>query len=194
MSDTEQEQEQAFEENPIDYNIPQTKFENEQKKIQAKKFSINDFTKKHPVSTALLAVLALVILILVIVLPATLIKPIEEQPVDPKCPDGKLQPRIDCLPDRNKLMQENSNLEATCKSRQCCWSSSPEQGGPNCAVPYNYGFRTFKLKEKTISSNWTELLRMNSPNSFARSDIANLEIKIEMQTDNRLRISVRIKF
>ena len=183
LSDNEQNSE--YDESPISYDIPQ-------KKIETKKSPLLTLSKEHPVITVMLAILALVIIILIIVLPLTLVKKKEERPVRPSCPDGKNQPRIDCLPDRNKLMQSNSNMEATCRARACCWSSSPEQGGPNCAFPYNYGYRNFKVKEKTMSSDWIELLRMNSPASFARSDVSNLETRIEMQTDDRLRIRVSL--
>lgn len=173
----------------ITNNIPAKKASNQPKTA---KQTIVDFAHKHPVITVFLLILILIAVVLVIVLPLTLVKKKEERPIKPMCPDSKYQPRIDCLPDRNKLMMSNANLESVCKTRQCCWSSSPEQGGPNCAFPYNYGFRSFKVREKTLSSNWIELIRLNSPMSFTRSDIANLETKIEMQTDDRLRIRVTI--
>ena len=171
------------------HDIPKKNIEHELKGPKEPRTLLN-FSRRHPVITVMLCVLALVIVVLIIVLPLTLIKKKEERPVRPSCPDGKNQPRIDCLPDRNKLMQSNANMEASCKARACCWSSSPEQGGPNCAFPTNYGYRNFKVKEKTMSSDWIELLRMNAPVSFARSDISNLETRIEMQTDDRLRIRV----
>ena len=180
---SDDEQSSALEESAISNVIPQ-------KNIENKKNPMLTLSREHPVITVMLAILALVIVILIIVLPLTLVKKKEEMPVRPSCPDGKNQPRIDCLPDRNKLMQSNANMEATCKARACCWSSSPEQGGPNCAFPYNYGYRNFKVKERTMSSDWIELLRMNGPASFARSDVSNLETRIEMQTDDRLRIRV----
>lgn len=187
MSSDDDEQSPAMDDNPtISYQIPRNKQINEPQK----KRTLLEFARKHPILSVLLAILVLIALLLIIVLPATLVKKKEERPVKPMCPDGKSQPRIDCLPDRNKLMMSSANLEDTCRSRACCWSSSPEQGGPNCAFPYNYGFRNFKVKEKTLSSQWIELLRMNSPQSFTRSDIANLETRIEMQTDDRLRIRV----
>lgn len=148
------------------------------------------FARKSPILTVFICAFILIVLILVIVLPIALVKPRDERPVSPRCPDGKSQPRIECLPDKEKLQQQGGNLQNTCSKRGCCWSSSPELGGPNCAFPTNFGFRNFKTKEHTFSSQWLELLRMNSPDSLAKSDIANLEIKAEMQTDTRLRIKI----
>lgn len=149
------------------------------------------FVTDHPFITVLKAAVILVIVILAIVLPLTLIKKPEERRISPQCPDGRTQPRIDCLPDRIVLQQVSSNFEAVCKQRGCCWSSSPEQGGPSCALPYNFGFRQLKYKENTHASQWLELVRMNSPSSFARSDISNLELRVDKHTDYRLRIRVR---
>jgi hypothetical protein len=165
------------------------------KKILTKHNSEEDgaffkFTRKHPVLFVLIVTGILIAIILSIVLPLTLIKKVEEKPVTPRCPDGKVQPRVDCLPDKKYLLEKGQNLESVCKSRACCWAAGSD--GPNCAYPYNYGFRTYKVKENTVTSKWNELTRMNSPVSAARSDISNLEIKIEMQTDQRMRIRVFI--
>ena len=148
------------------------------------------FQKQHPFLTVLIASVILIIIILAIVLPATLVKKKEEKFVGPRCPDGTNQPRIDCLPDRKMLMESGANMEATCKKRACCWSASVDLGGPNCAFPTNYGFRNLKTKESTFSSQWLELVRLNVPNSYAKSDISNLETRVEMHTDSRLRIRV----
>ena len=148
------------------------------------------FQKNHPVLTVLIASLILIIVILAIVLPLTLVKKKAEKMISPKCPDGNKQPRIDCLPDRKLLTEKGANLETTCRTRMCCWSASVEMGGPNCAFHTNYGFRNAKTKENSFASQWYELTRLNSPNSYAKSDIANLEARIEMHTDSRLRIRV----
>ena len=147
------------------------------------------FVKKYPVVTVFIVAFIIILIILAIVLPLTLVKKTEEKPIVPKCPEGKSQPRIDCLPDKNSLTEAGSNLETVCKNRGCCWSGSGD-GGPSCSFAYNYGFRQFKTKENTFSSQWYELMRMNGPNSLAKSDIAYLETRIEMHTDNRLRIRV----
>jgi hypothetical protein len=149
-----------------------------------------EFAKKSPILAVLILALILVIIVLAIVLPVTLVKPAEEREIEPRCPDGKTQPRVDCLPDKAKLAARGANLQGTCSSRGCCWSPSPESGGPNCAFPSNFGFRNFKTKENSFSTQWIELLRMNSPNSLAKSDISTLEFKAEMQSDTRLRIKV----
>ena len=146
------------------------------------------FIRKHPILFVLIVTAILIAIILSIVLPLTLVKKVEEKPVTPRCPDGKVQPRVDCLPDKKYLLEKGQNLESVCNSRACCWSAGSD--GSNCAYPYNYGFRNFKVKENTVTTKWNELTRMNSPLSAARSDISNLEIKIEMQTDQRLRIRV----
>ena len=148
------------------------------------------FQKKHPFLTVLIVAIILIVIILAIVLPATLVKKKEEKLVSPKCPDGSNQPRIDCLPDKKILMESGANMEATCKKRLCCWSASVDLGGPNCAFPTNYGFRNLKTKESTFASEWLELIRLNVANSYAKSDISNLETRIEKHTDNRLRIRV----
>jgi hypothetical protein len=148
------------------------------------------FAKKNPVFTVLIAAVILVLIVLAIVLPATLIKKREERAIKPQCPDGKLQPRIDCLPDKDKFSASGTNLESICSSRRCCWNMGGDPGAPACSFPYNFGYREYKNKESTFSTQWLELLRMNSPNSMAKSEIANLEVKVEMHTDNRLRIRV----
>ena len=132
------------------------------------------FIKKFPFLAVLIAAIILIIVILAIVLPATLVKKKEEKLIAAKCPDGTNQPRIDCLPDRKVLMESGANMEATCKKRLCCWSASVDMGGPNCAFPTNYGFRNLKTKESTFASQWIELIRLNVPNSYAKSDISNL--------------------
>lgn len=148
------------------------------------------FVQKYPILTVLALSFIMIIIILAIVLPLTLVKKREERPVVPACPDGKTQPRIDCLPDKNNLIKEGSNLEAVCRKRSCCWSTGPEGGGPSCTFHYNYGFRALYTKENYFASERFKLVRTNSPPSFARSDIANLEAKIEMHTDQRLRIKI----
>lgn len=82
------------------------------------------------------------------------------------------------------------DFKTTCTSRKCCWNDSPISGGPNCVFPYNFGFRQAKSKENSFTKKWFELLRINAPDSYTKSDISNLETKIEMQTDNRLRLRV----
>lgn len=148
------------------------------------------FLNSHPIVYVVIGVIVMVLIILAIVLPLTLIKPRQEQEITPKCPDGKQQQRIDCLPDKNNLLAAGASLEQACRSRSCCWSPTPDQGGPNCVFHYNYGFRMYKTKESSFATQWYELLRMNSPNSFTRSDIANLEFKLEMHTDTRLRVRI----
>jgi hypothetical protein len=86
-------------------------------------------------------------------------------------------------------MEAGQSLETVCRQRQCCWSAGFD-GGPNCVFHYNYGFRNFKTKESTFATQWYELLRLNAPQSFAQSDIANLEVKVEKHTDQRLRIRI----
>ena len=137
---------------------------------------------------------ALVIIILAIVLPLTLIKKKEEKKISIMCPDGKQNPRIDCLFDRVDLTAAQANLEAVCKARSCCWSPSPDGGGSTCVFPHNFGFRNYKTKESSFSRYWFELLRLNSPESLARSDISNLEARVEMHSDSRLRLRVKLIF
>lgn len=137
---------------------------------------------------------ALVIIILAIVLPLTLIKKKEEKKISIMCPDGKQNPRVDCLFDRVDLTAAQANLEAVCKARSCCWSPSPDGGGSTCVFPHNFGFRNYKTKESSFSRYWFELLRLNSPESLARSDISNLEARVEMHSDSRLRLRVKLIF
>lgn len=148
------------------------------------------FIRKNPIVFVLIMSIIIVVIVLAIVLPLTLVKPKAERPIKPQCPDGRTQPRIDCLPDRVSLAAAGANLEATCRQRACCWSTTPEGGGPNCAFHHNYGFKRTKVKESSSTGHWYELTRMEAPGSLARSDIANLEFKVEMQTDFRLRIKV----
>lgn len=156
----------------------------------AKKRSFIELVQDHPIIAALIAMLCLIIVILIIVLPVTLAKPRQERETKPECPDGNSQPRIDCLPDVKRLNAQGRNLGTECRSRKCCWSDSPGNGGPNCAFPYNYGFRKTKVKGDSFTNKWMDLVRLNSPASFTKSDIVNLETKIEMQTDSRMRLRV----
>jgi hypothetical protein len=179
------------EQRPIASEVsPSTRLVSKTKEYQEEGNFFIRFQKKHPFLTVLIASVILIIIILAIVLPATLVKKKEEKLVGPRCPDGINQPRIDCLPDRKILMESGANMEATCKKRACCWSASVDLGGPNCAFPTNYGFRNLKTKESTFSSQWLELARLNVANSYAKSDISNLETRVEMHTDSRLRIRV----
>ena len=152
------------------------------------------FVRKNPILFVIIMSLIIIVVVLAIVLPLTLVKPKSERPIKPRCPDGKNQPRIDCLPDRNNLVASGANLEAACRQRACCWSLTPEGGGPNCAFHFNYGFKQKKVRESSQSEHWYELTRMEAPGSLARSDIANLEFKLEAHTDYRLRIRVWNEF
>lgn len=152
------------------------------------------FVRKNPILFVIIMSLIIIVVVLAIVLPLTLVKPKSERPIKPKCPDGKNQPRIDCLPDRNNLVASGANLESACRQRGCCWSVTPEGGGPNCAFHFNYGFKQKKVRESSQTEHWYELTRMEAPGSLARSDIANLEFKLEAHTDYRLRIRVGNEF
>ena len=120
------------------------------KPIAKKKRSFIEFIQDHPIITTLISMLLLIIVILSIVLPVTLVKPRAEREISPACPDGTSQPRINCLPDAKRLNAQSRNLAMECRSRKCCWSDSPGNGGPNCAFPYNYGFRQTKIKENSF--------------------------------------------
>jgi hypothetical protein len=150
------------------------------------------FTHQHPIVFVILIVAILIAIILIIVLPVTLVKKKVEKPVNPHCPDGIYEPFVDCLPDRAKLVMEQANLESVCvNERKCCWSTGSNSGGPSCVYPDNYGFRHFKVKENSFTNYWAELVRMEGPDSAAKSDIANLEVKIQSQTDTRLHVKVK---
>lgn len=152
------------------------------------------FVRRYPILFVLIMSVLIVIVVLAIVLPLTLVKPKAERPIKPQCSDGKFQPRIDCLPDKNNLLLSGVSLDAACRQRGCCWSSAPEGGGPPCSYHVNFGFRKTKVKESGSSGFWYELTRMEAPSSMARSDISNLEFKLEMHTDYRLRIKVNFIF
>jgi hypothetical protein len=160
----------------------------ERNKTSVYKSDCLEVIKRNPIVSVIVLISILVVITLVIVLPLTLINREEEKTVAPKCPDGQAQPRIDCLPDKNYLQQKGEALESVCRERKCCWSGGGE--GPSCSFPYNFGFRNFKTKENAYASNWFELVRLNEPESLAKSDISNLETRIEMHTDDRLRIRV----
>jgi hypothetical protein len=147
------------------------------------------FVVEHPVITVIIFSLVLTVIILAIVLPLVLVKKPNNIFVSAKCPDSKNHPKIDCLPDKTELMESGANLESTCRKRECCWTGSGD-GGPSCVFPYNYGFQHFKTKENSMVSKWFELSRISQISSFSKSDIANLEVKIEMHTDQRLRVKV----
>jgi hypothetical protein len=180
--------------------------EDENKKIDANKQKNNKsstnndhlnplvrFVVEHPVISVIIFSAVLTIIILAIVLPLVLVKKPNKIFLSAKCPDSKIHPRIDCLPDRTELMESGTNLESTCRKRDCCWTGSSD-GGPSCVFPYNYGFKHYKTKENSMLSKWFELTRISQVSSFSKSDIANLEVKIEMQTDQRLRVKVKIFF
>ena len=146
--------------------------------------------KRNIILFAIAITIFVIIVFLAIFLPLILTKKKVDKSIKPLCPDGKNQPRIDCLPDKNNLLKSGRNLESVCRQRQCCWSTGADFGGPTCVFHYNYGFRNYKTKESSFATQWYELLRLNSPDSFAKSDIANLEVKVEMHTDSRLRIRI----
>lgn len=132
----------------------------------------------------------IVVVFLAIFLPLYLTRNKKLNKITPLCPDGKSQPLIDCLPDKNFLLGSGKNLESVCQQRQCCWSVGAGLGGPNCVFHFNYGFRSLRTKQWNFPLQWFELARLNSPYSFAQSDILNIEVKVEMQTDQRLRIKI----
>lgn len=150
------------------------------------------FIQKYPIAFVLIFSLVIIIIVLAIVLPLTLVKPKAERPIKPRCPDGKLQQRVDCLPDKSSLLAAGVSQESACRQRGCCWSATPEGGGLQCAFHVNYGFRQAKVKENSGHGSWFDLTRMEAPSSIARSDIANLEFRLEMHTDYRIRIKVHL--
>jgi hypothetical protein len=162
------------------------------KEIEESPNAVIRFIRNNPIIFVLILSIIIILVVLAIVLPLTLIKPKSERPIKPRCPDGKFQQRVDCLPDKGNLLNQGLNLESACSQRGCCWTSTPEAGGPSCAFHFNYGYRQFKTKESGAAGNWYELVRMEAPQSLARSDIANLEFKLEMHTDHRLRIKVHL--
>ncbi|RNA12390.1 maltase- intestinal-like [Brachionus plicatilis] len=167
------------------HETEQNLLQNKTKIVDAKKLRQKNF-----IFLGLAIFVFIVVVFLAIFLPLYLTKSREERKITPQCPDGKFQPRIDCLPDKNSLLSSGQNLESVCQQRKCCWSLGAEFAGPNCVFHYNYGFRNFKTKQWSYSLQWFELSRLNSPASFAQSDIVYLEVKVEMQTDQRLRIKI----
>lgn len=170
--------------------VVEPQVETEQNLLQKKSKDSKQIRQRNFILLALAIFVFIVVVFLAIFLPLYLTKNRVEREITPQCPDGKSQPRIDCLPDKNSLLNSGQNLESVCRQRKCCWSVGGEFSGPTCVFHYNYGFRNFKTKQWTFSHQWFELTRLNSPPSFAQSDILNLEVKVEMQTDQRLRIKI----
>ena len=135
------------------------------------------------------ALLLITIITLSIVLPLTLTKTNRAvvQSV-PKCPDGVNYPKVDCMPDL-PIEQQSQSL---CIRRGCCWAQDAGPA-PSCLVPYNYGYIKNKWRDQSFSHKWIELIKIKTPTEFSRSDAINLEAKVEMQNDNRVRIKVNRK-
>ncbi|XP_064598977.1 sucrase-isomaltase, intestinal-like [Liolophura sinensis] len=90
---------------------------------------------------------------------------------------------IDCHPDP-------SPTEGTCKNRGCIWQDGASNlGPPNCRFPDGHGYRLFGEPTVTNSELEFTLQRISSPSLFG-SDVETVKLRVEYQSDYRLRVQV----
>ncbi|XP_059156797.1 uncharacterized protein LOC131941537 [Physella acuta] len=89
--------------------------------------------------------------------------------------------RFDCWPEKYGTTEEG------CISRGCCWKmSSFPYSAPFCFFPTNYN--GYNATEVLITSNGIDATLVRTTNTFFSTDVKTLKLKVEYQTDTRLRI------
>ncbi|RDD41922.1 Lysosomal alpha-glucosidase [Trichoplax sp. H2] len=99
----------------------------------------------------------------------------------PTCPSVGASERFDCFPDTDKQSKD------VCEARGCCWIPTNVVGAPSCFFPPNY--RTYTATEQSVpyGKKYTLTRNMVLPAHYG-SPISSVNLDIQFQTSNRLRI------
>ncbi|GFS15039.1 lysosomal alpha-glucosidase [Elysia marginata] len=90
--------------------------------------------------------------------------------------------RFDCWPEVRNATQK------ACKARGCCWEEKVSKGVPFCYFPANYGSYTASNVTEYTTGITASLSRTDS--TIFPPDIKKLTLKIDFQTESRLRIKI----
>ncbi|ELU05446.1 hypothetical protein CAPTEDRAFT_63978, partial [Capitella teleta] len=101
------------------------------------------------------------------------------------CPvDYPINERVDCQPESHSA---HPDPEA-CVARGCYWCSTGTSA-PSCFVPAEHGYRMVGQPEETGKGYRVIIRRINYPSWFG-SDLNVVQVDIEFQADERLRIKL----
>lgn len=106
-----------------------------------------------------------------------------------ECGNIQLAERYDCFPEINSNQQ-------TCEARGCCWvaadkSNPSTRDVPWCFYPKNYG--GYEYVNRTDTSTGQQAYLRRTFQSPYPNDVQLLRLDIEYQTDNRVRVKVRMR-
>ncbi|ELU06499.1 hypothetical protein CAPTEDRAFT_169641, partial [Capitella teleta] len=99
------------------------------------------------------------------------------------CPDDVPEnERVDCLPEIGGSME-------TCLARGCYWCESGTPNVPWCFMSPLHGYRVSGEVEDTVKGQRVHLRRVNNPSWFGE-DVVQVDVDIEYQEDDRLRVKI----
>ena len=99
------------------------------------------------------------------------------------CPNVQTSQRFDCFPDTDK---QNQNQ---CLARGCCWIPTNVANAPSCFFPANYP--TYTATEQNVTYGRKFILTRNQRfSAHYSSPMNNVNLQIQYQTSNRLRVKV----
>ncbi|CAL1536866.1 unnamed protein product, partial [Lymnaea stagnalis] len=91
--------------------------------------------------------------------------------------------RFDCWPERSQA------TEQACVARGCCWKSSLNRNSqPVCYFPLNYS--GYNVTQVNVTTTGIEATLVRSTRSFFSSDVTIIKLRVDYQTEARLRIKV----
>lgn len=99
------------------------------------------------------------------------------------CPNVQASQRFDCFPDTSK---QNKNQ---CEARGCCWVPTNVVNAPNCFFPPNYPAFTAAEQNVTYGKKFILTRNQGLPAHYG-SPINSINLEIQYQTENRLRVKV----
>lgn len=100
----------------------------------------------------------------------------------PQCPSIPEGERVDCFPDAGASRMK-------CQERGCCWSPLDKTNVPWCYFSTNHGY-TVVTEDKPDPYRLNARLTRNSAPSLFGSDIEELSLHAEMQSNRRLRFKI----
>ena len=95
--------------------------------------------------------------------------------------------KIDCIPENVQNLDE---IKYKCNQRKCIYEESIGESVPWCYYPSNYGYKLKNDPQETDQGYKIELVRDTNLGSTFGHDIVELNMDIEFQLDQRLRIKI----
>ncbi|XP_022100313.1 sucrase-isomaltase, intestinal-like [Acanthaster planci] len=112
-------------------------------------------------------------------------KPTQLTPDQQFYQDVKDEERFDCFPDLN-----TTATKELCEARGCFWKPATNAKAPVCFYPLTYGYQMTSPPTETNLGWEARLIRLEGIPSRYGTDIDNLKLEVEFQTDYRLRLKI----